>query len=62
MLPQLVLLPPLGHKETIGTLGYDVSNSFKTEGLVRDWTFVKWQKDTQTRLYNIDQLIHTYHV
>ena len=25
MLPQLVLLPPLGHKEAIGTLGYPIA-------------------------------------
>ena len=25
MLPQIVLLPPLGHKEAIGTLGYPVA-------------------------------------
>ena len=25
MLPQIVLLPPLGHKEAIGTLGYHIA-------------------------------------
>ena len=33
MFLQLALLPLLGHKEAIGTLGYP--NSFKTWGLVR---------------------------
>ena len=50
MLPQLGLLPPLGHKEAIGTLGYP--HSLKTGGLV---TFVHCivHRQTNTGLYNI---------
>jgi hypothetical protein len=35
MLPQLVLLPPLGHKEAIGTLGYPIAS--KSEGMTIIW-------------------------
>ena len=51
MLPQLVLLPPLGHKEAIATLGYPIALK-----LVRVGTFDCWQTDKQTHtgLYNID--------
>ena len=30
MLPQIVLLPPLGHKEAIGTLGYPIASKLRT--------------------------------
>ena len=29
MLPKLVLLPPLGHKEVIGTLGYPIASKLE---------------------------------
>ena len=29
MLPQIVLLPPLGHKEAIGTLGYHIASKLE---------------------------------
>ena len=51
MLPQLVLLPPLGHKKTIGgTLGIAL---FKTGRLVRIWTFECWQTYRQTQNFII---------
>ena len=48
------LLPPLGQKKAIDTLGYPIL-SFKTGGLVRVWTFEWWK--THTRLYNIDTIL-----
>ena len=55
MFPQLALLPPLDHKEAIGTLGY-LSYSFKTGGQVRVRTFEcpQTNKQTDTGLYYID--------
>ena len=29
MLPQIVLLPPLGHKEAIGILGYPIASKLE---------------------------------
>ena len=54
MLPQIVLLPPLGHKEAIGTLGYPIASKLGDQlGLGHSSV----DKQTHTRLYNIDLLI-----
>ena len=51
MFLQLDLLPPLDHKEAIGTLGYPwVPHSFKTGGLV---TFVHLSVRKQTPAFII---------
>jgi hypothetical protein len=52
MLPQLGLLPPLGHKKAIGNLGYPIAWKLGV-GLV---TFVHFgsDKETNTGLYNTD--------
>ena len=52
MLPQIVLLPPLGHKEAIGTLGYPIVS--KLEDKVA-FVHVSVDRQTHTRLYNIDE-------
>ena len=54
MLPQLGLLPPLGHKKAICKYPW-VSHSLKTGGLV---TFVHCSvhRQTNTGLYNIDDV------
>ena len=51
MLPQIVLLPPLGHKEAIGTLGYPIASKLGDQ-----LAFGHFGSDTQTHtgLYNID--------
>ena len=53
MLPQIVLLPPLGHKEAIGTLGYPIASKLGDQlGLEHSSV----DKHTHIRLYNIDFL------
>ena len=48
MLPQLVLLPPLGHKQAIGTLGYPIASKLE------DWLgFEHSSVDTQTPAFII---------
>ena len=49
MLPQLALLPPLSHKEAIGTLGYPISSKFEDIRV-----------STHTGLYNIDFKLEFY--
>ena len=45
MLPQLALLPPFGHKEAIGTLGYPIPSKLED---------IRVSTDRNTGLYNID--------
>ena len=46
MLPQLALLPPLGHKEAIGTLGYPIAS--KLEEYIAGHSSVDKQTNRQT--------------
>ena len=57
MLPELVLLPPLGHKEAIGTLGYSIASKLEDQ-LAFGHSSVDKQTDRQknTGLYNIDMV------
>ena len=48
MLPQLGLLPPLGHKKAIGTLGYPIASKLE------DQLHLYIQVSTHIGLYNID--------
>ena len=52
MLPQLSLLPPLGHKEAIGTLGYTIAS--KLEDYLVTFVHSSVDRQTNTGLYNID--------
>ena len=54
MLPQLPLLPPLGHKKAIGTLGYPIASKLE-DYLAFGHSSV--DKHTNTGLYNIDILL-----
>ena len=51
MLPQLALLPLLGHKKAIGTLGYPIASKLE-DYLAFGHSSV--DKHTNTGLYNID--------
>ena len=53
MLLKLVLLPPLGHKKAIGTLGYPVASKME-DWLALEHSFGDGQ--TNTSLYNTDTL------
>ena len=59
MFLQLALLPPLGHKKAIGTLGYPIASKLEDQlGLGR----CSVDTQTNTGLYNIDNEIQTHHL